>query len=147
MTITYAATLGKHNITLPDDLLAGVEVPVLTCGQVQGDVGIFPRAPIGRAELNSAVPVPAAGIAVVRGESVTGRNSHILDAYLGDVFWLPVDGASDTSSVALGVLHVPAGSVAMLTHTDEHTSNGVGPGTYVVTGQREQADIIQRVAD
>lgn len=143
--ITYADTLGKHNISLPDDLIAAVEVPVLTTGQVQGDVGIFPRAPIGTAELDQAAKVPAEGIAVVRGESVTGSNSHILDAYLGDVYWLPA-GARD-GSVMLGVLHVPDGSVAMLTHTEEHTSNGIGAGTYVVTGQREQADEIRRVAD
>lgn len=146
MTITYAETLGKHNISLPDDLIADVEVPILETSQIQGDVGIWVRvAPIGKAELASSIKVPAEGIAVVRGETVTGGNSHILDAYLGDVYWLPAD--SRDGSVTLGVLHVPDGSVAMLTHTEEHTSNGIGFGTYVVTGQQEQAEIARRVAD
>ena len=143
-TLTYSQTLGKHNITLPDELLADVEVPILTTGQFQGDVGIFNRAAVGRAELEAMQQVPAKGIAVVRGETTTGANSHILDAYDGPVFWQPADRRDD---VTLGILHVPEGSVAMLTHTDEHSSNGIGPGTYVITGQREQADIVRRVAD
>lgn len=145
-TLTYADTLGKHNISLPDDLIADVEVPVLTGPQCQGDVGIWPRAVIGAAELDRATVVPAEGIAVVRGEATTGGNAHILDAYHGDVFWLPADGRS-SDALALGVLHVPEGSTAMLTHTEEHTSNGIGPGTYRLTGKREQADEIRRVAD
>lgn len=145
-TLTYADTLGKHNISLPDDLIADVEVPVLTGPQCQGDVGIWPtsKAPIP-AELTDADKVPAEGIAVVRGEATTGGNAHILDAYHGDVYWQPVSDRSD--ALTLGVLHVPEGSTAMLTHTEEHTSNGIGPGTYVLTGKREQADKIRRVAD
>lgn len=143
MTTTYADTLGKHNITLPDPDLADLEVPVLTVPQRQGDVGVWPRSPIGEAELEGAVRVPAEGIAVVRGET-TGGNAHILDAYHGDVYWLATDGFD---RITLGVLHVPEGSVAYLTHTDEHGSNGIGPGTYRLTGKREQRDEIQRVAD
>lgn len=144
MTITYAETLGKHDITLPDDLIADIEVPVLTGPQCQGDVGIWPRPALGAAELSQAKPVPPEGITVVRGET-TGDNAHILDAYHGDVYWLPINDRAD--ALTLGVLHVPEGSVAMLTHTEEHTSNGIGPGTYRLTGKREQADEIRRVAD
>lgn len=136
-TLTYADTLGKHNITLPPDLIADAEVPVLTVGQFQGDVGIRPRPTIGRAELAGMAKVPAAGVEVVKG-----IHAHILDAYDGDVFWQQMD-----DGLTIGVLHVPEGSVAMLTHTDEHGSNAMGPGTYELTGKREQAEIERRVAD
>lgn len=137
-TITYGTTLGKHGITLPDDLIADVEVPILTGSQCQGDVGIFRRwSPVGKAELSTMIKVPADGVTIVQG-----INAHILDAYLGDVFWAAGDGG-----LLIGVVHVPEGSVAVLTHTDEHTSSGVGPGTYRVKGKREQAQEIQRVAD
>jgi hypothetical protein len=145
MTITYADTLGKHNITIPAELVAGAEVPVMSGPQAQGDVGIWPRVTAGRVELDGMVAVPAAGVAVVRGEAATGGNAHILDAYHGDVFWQPANPT--TGDVTLGVLHVPEGSVAVLTHTAEHGSTGIGAGTYRLTGKREQADELRRVAD
>jgi hypothetical protein len=45
------------------------------------------------------------------------------------------------------VLDVAKGATAYLIHTDEHGANGIGPGTYRLTGKREQADEIRRVAD
>lgn len=144
-TITYTDTLSKHHITLPDPDLADLEVPVLTGPQRQGDVGIWPRPPAGPAQLADMVKVPAAGIPVVRGETSTGGNAHILDAYHGDVYWQPIDRPHD--GITLGVLHIPDGSVAYLTHTDEHGCNGIGPGTYRLTGKREQAEMVRRVAD
>ena len=83
--------------------------------------------------------VPVEGVRVVRGEA-TG-NAHILHAD-GPAMWAP-----SSDGLRLGVLHVPAGSVAWLIHTDEHGANGIAAGTYVVTGKREQADEIRRVAD
>lgn len=142
-TITFADTLGKHHINLPDPNLADLEVPVLTGPQCQGDVGIWPRPPVGAAELAQFVKVPPAGVPVVRGEATS--NTHILDAYHGDVYWQA--HTARAGEVLLGVVHVPAGSVAYLTHTDEHGSNGIGPGTYRITGKREQADEIRRVED
>lgn len=135
--ITYADTLGKHNIEIPESLIAETEVPVLAGNQAQGDVGIWQRPTIGAAELSKMTKVPAAGIDVVKG-----THTHILDAYHGDVFW-----AALPDDLTIGILHVPVGSVAMLTHTDEHGSNGIGPGTYELTGKREQHAEIQRVAD
>jgi hypothetical protein len=64
MTITYADTLGKHNITIPAELVAGAEVPVMSGPQAQGDVGIWPRVTAGRVELDGMVAVPAAGVSV-----------------------------------------------------------------------------------
>lgn len=139
-TLTYADTLGKHNITLPDDLIAGVEVPVLTGPQAQGDVGIWPRPKLGTAERAAFTAVPSAGLPIVQG-----TNTHILDAYQGEVLWSPA--VQRAGEVTIGILEVPVGAVAYLTHTDEHTTNGIGPGTYRITGKREQADEIRRVAD
>ena len=138
MTVTYAEALGKHNIALPDELIADVEVPVISGAQAQGDVGIFPVAP-GTA-MRTMEPVPAAGVIVVKGE-----NTHILDAYAGTVLW--ARAPERQGGVTLGYLFVGDGGVATLTHTDEHTTNGIGAGTYRVTGKREQADEIRRVAD
>lgn len=139
-TLTYADTLGKHNIALPDELLADLEVPVLTAPQAQGDVAWWPRPRVGKAERAGFAPVPVAGLVIVRG-----TNNHILDAYQGEVLWSPA--VQRAGEVTIGILDVPEGSVAYLTHTEEHTTNGIGPGTYRVTGKREQRDIIARVAD
>lgn len=146
MTITFAEALGKHDISLPDEALADLEVPVLVgVPQRQGDVAVIPRPAASAAELATMQRVPPEGIAVVRGESSTGGNSHILDAYHGYVFWGP---ANDPDNITLlGVLHVPEGSVAYLTHTDEHNSNGIGAGTWTIRGKRTQMDEERRVAD
>ena len=144
MTITLTQALGRHQISVADELLADIEVPVLTGPQRQGDILITPRAPIGRAELASFIPVPAEGVAVVRGEA-TG-NTHLLDALAGVVMWR-ANPATSPTDLTLGILHVPTGGVALLVHTDEHGANAVGPGTYRLTGKREMADEIRRVAD
>jgi hypothetical protein len=141
---TFADLLTPLGVDIPEGLIADAEVPVLTGPQRQGDVGIFPRAKLGKAEQAGALPVPAVGIAVVRGESTTGSNSHILQAD-GACTWTPAQAR--TGSVLLGVLHVPNGATAFLTHTDEHGCNAMGPGTYRITGKREMADEIRRVAD
>lgn len=144
MTMTFTDVLARHNVTLPDSILADLEVPVLTGPQRQGDVGIFPRPTLGGAELAGMTPIPADGIPVVRGEA-TG-NTHILDALTGVCLWR-AHTASIDGDVVLGILHVPDGGVAMLIHTDEHSANGIGPGTYTLRGKREQAEEIRRVAD
>lgn len=143
MTMTLTAALARHDISVADELLADIEVPVLTGPQRQGDVLVIPRAKLGAAERTVMVVVPREGIPVVRGEA-TG-NTHLLDAVQGIVLWSParVSGAE----VTLGVLHVEADSVAHLLHTDEHGCNAIGPGTYTLHGKREQAEEIRRVAD
>ena len=40
----------------------------------------------------------------------------------------------------------PDGSDVETVHTDEHGANGIGPGLYALTGKREQANEIRRVA-
>lgn len=142
-TMTLEKALARHNIAVADELLADIEVPVLTGPQRQGDILIIPRAPIGEAELASMTHVGREGVAVVRGEA-TG-NTHLLDAVDGDVFWRAHEGQA--GDVLLGVLYVPQGSTAHLLHTDEHGCNAIGAGTYTLHGKREMADEIRRVAD
>lgn len=142
-TMTLADALARHNLTAADELLASIEVPILTGPQRQGDVLIVPRAPLGVAEREAMTPVPASGVNVVQGES-TG-NAHILDAVQGEVMW--VAARTTTTDLTLGVLHVGADSVAHLIHTDEHGCNAIGPGTYRLVGKREMAEEIRRVAD
>lgn len=144
MSMTLTDALARHNVTVADDLLASIEVPILTGPQRQGDVLIVPRAKAGVAELEAMDPVPAAGVKVVVGEA-TG-NTHILDAVDGVVLWRR-NPATSTTDLTLGVVHVPEGAVAHLVHTDEHGVNAFGPGTYRLVGKREQAQELRRVAD
>lgn len=143
MTITFAEVLGAHGITIPDDTLAELEVPVITgLPQRQGDVAIVPRKPATSAELSQMAVVPAEGVQVVRGEA-TG-NTHLLHAS-GECRFRPV--VASGPSTLLGVLTVAEGAECFLIHTDEHGANGIGPGTYELRGKREQADQIRRVQD
>lgn len=143
MTMTLTQALARHDITAADEALAEIEVPILTGPQRQGDILVIPRAQLGAAELPAMTQVPREGVAVVRGEA-TG-NTHLLDAVDGVVLWQPTQAR--VGEVTLGILHVEAGSAALLIHTDEHGANGIGPGTYTLHGKREMADEIRRVAD
>ena len=138
-TATFRDVLGRHDITVPDETIAEITVPVLSGPQRQGDIGIFPREPLTAAEREQAVPCPREGIAVVSGEA-TG-NTHMLSAD-GDVLWL-----EKSAGLLLGVIEVAPSATGYLIHTDEHGANGLAPGCYRVHGKREQADEIRRVAD
>lgn len=137
MTLTYETALCAHDIDVPDHLVAQAEIPVLTSLQLQGDLAIIPTKPSKKV----GDPVPADGIQVVRGEATA--NTHWLDAYHGTVLWAPAGAGGQD----LGVVTVPKGAVAVLTHTDEHGCNAIGAGTYLIRRQREQADEIRLVAD
>lgn len=141
-TLTFEEVLGLHGVSVPDETVAALSVPVLSDPQRQGDVMIVPRKPFTAKDRKMARPVLARGVAVVRGEA-TG-NTHLLHAE-GDVLWLPAEVADD--GVRLGVVEVSAGAVAYLIHTDEHGANAMAPGTYSLHGKREQAQIVRRVAD
>lgn len=136
---TIGSVLALHDITVPDETIAELEVPVLSGPQRQGDVLIVPRKPMTAAERKSAKPVPREGVAVVRGEA-TG-NTHLLHAE-GEVLW-----SERRADLLLGVVEVPEGATAYLIHTDEHGANAMNRGTYALHGKREQADIVRRVAD
>jgi hypothetical protein len=133
---TLATLIEEHGITVLDHLDTDVTVPVNTGMQRQGDVLVAPRnvSP-------ATTPVPAAGVPVVRGEN--GGNTHTIVAD-GPVY-LDLRTA-DTRNLVLALLTVPPGSIAYLAHP-EHAYTGIGPGTYVVKRQREQADELRIVAD
>lgn len=135
---TYGKLLEQHSISIPEHLQADAEVPVLTGAQAQGDVGIFP---IAETTLKTFADIPAGGLAVVRGEA--GGHTHWLDGE-GNVQFAFAESSSGT---LLGELVVGMESTAWLTHEDEHGSNAMGPGVYMLCGKQELAEQIRRVAD
>lgn len=138
MSMTYQDALDKVGVTVPDHLIADAEVPVLTGPQAQGDLLIVPMT----ATNVKLVPVPDKGVQLVLGEA-TG-NSH----WLHRGFDSPgVEFARVTEGQCIAVVKVPDGQSAQLIHTDEHGSNGIGPGVYGIHEKREQADQIRRVTD
>lgn len=139
MVHTIGSVLALHDITVPDETIADLEVPMICGAQRQGDILIIPRGPLTEAERKLAVQVPATGVAVVRGEA-TG-NTHLLHGE-GDVVW-----TARQVGVLLAVVEVGDEATGFLIHTDEHGANAMGPGTYELHGKREQAEQIRRVAD
>lgn len=144
-TRTFAEALGKHGVTIPDHLEAQAEVPVigLEPGKTawrQGDVymRLEQHTPIGAG-------VPARSVKVVEGDA--DRNSHILDCPNGR--WHP--GTYVHPVADYGLVAVPAGEVAYLTHTSEHGSIGLAGGetgaTYRLWSQVEFAAELRRAAD
>ena len=134
---TYEQVMGAHDVEIPAHLIADAEVPVLTGLQVQGDVAIVPHRPGKSGE--KPIEVPREGVPVVRGES--GGNTHLLVAVDGPVLWSP-----SSNPMTLGQVTVPKGATAFMLHP-EHGAMGMGPGSYLVRRQREQADEIRRVQD
>lgn len=143
MATTYGSALAKIGVTLPQHLVADVEVPILTKPQDQGDLKIVPA---DLDEFDTAgvdwVPVPDNGIQVVVGEA-TG-NAHWLHRGFDSpgVLWARLD-----QGLLLAVVRVPEGESGELIHTDEHGCNAFGAGDYVIRGKQELADQIRRVAD
>lgn len=141
---TFTQILATHDIDCPDQALADIEVPIFNGNQRQGDVGIWRRVGVGQAELGTFSPVPTDGLAIVRGET-TGGNAHILQPANGVTYWQANNPTA--GDILIGLLHVPEGATCYLIHTDEHGANGIAPGTYRITGKREMAEEVRRVAD
>lgn len=135
---TLATLIDETGVDVLDYLDRQELVPVLTGLQVQGDVAVVPHRP-GIASPKAA-PVPSAGVAVVRSES--GGNTHLLLAE-GPCSWTAMPASTD---LTIGVLDVPDGSTAYLAHP-EHGYLAMGPGSYLIRRQREQADELRMVAD
>lgn len=137
-TMTYSEALAKVGTTVPDHLQADAEIPILTGPQAQGDLIILP-VDEGDYKLG---PVPDEGVQIVFGEA-TG-NSHYLHRGFDSagVTYTRVD-----EGLRIAVIRVPEGQSAQLIHTDEHGSNGIGPGLYAIHQKRELADEIRRVTD
>jgi hypothetical protein len=134
---TLATLIDRYGIAVDDHLALDLTVPVLTGMQRQGDVLVIPTPTTGPA----TTPVPAGGVPVVRGEA--GGNTHAVVAD-GDVRC--DTRQADVWDLTLAVLTVAEGATAWLGHL-EHGYNGIGPGTYTLRRQREQADVIRVVAD
>lgn len=140
-TLTIAEAVDRYGVDVLDHLDRTVTIPVVDGPQCQGDLLVLPVALAKRVTVRKTatwLDVPAAGLPVVRGEA--GGNTHTL---LGGRWTTDVD---DLENLALGVVDVPAGTVAYLAHP-EHAYAGIAPGLYVIRRQREQADIVRLVAD
>lgn len=136
-TMTAAALEERTGVQIHEHLERQVAIPVHAgVPQRQGDVLFVPRPDVPAA----VTRLTTAGYPVVRGEN--GGNTHALHADTGTAFYTPATSAG----LRLGVLTVADDSVAILSHP-EHGFMGFGPGTYVVTRQREQADEIRMVQD
>lgn len=138
--LTLADAETAFGVQVDDHHDRRADIPVLNGLQFQGDVAVVPT----RHATPATTPVPAAGVAVVRGED--GGNTHLLLA-AGTVTFDPSPTAGiDPSDLDLGRLTVPAGSTAYLAHP-EHAFTGIAPGTYTIRRQREQADVARFVQD
>lgn len=134
---TITDLIATHGVDVDPHLDRQATVPVSTGLQRQGDIIVIP-APAVRVGATAEKSVPQCGVAVVRGEA--GGNTHLLLAD-GPVRYDPAP-----ADLTLGVLTVDAGATAYLAHP-EHGYAGIGPGTYVIRRQREQADEIRMVQD
>ena len=123
-------------VTVFDYLARDAEVPVVTIAACQGDVSV---RRIDDA-VTATVPLPKAGVPVVRGEA--GGNTHSLHG--AGVFFAPSDGSA--GELLLGTLSVPDGCEAVLAHP-EHGFLAIAPGTYEIGRQREWAGDWRMVAD
>lgn len=138
MTPTTIADLTERTgVAVVADWPADCIIPVLTGVQRQGDVIVIPS------DEAATTSVPATGTPVVRGES--GGNTHAIHADADSGVCCDTLTADPTSLIVARLL-VPSGATAWLAHP-EHGFLGVGPGTYEVRRQREQADELRMVAD
>jgi hypothetical protein len=136
---SLGSVLTAHGRDVLDHLDRESAVPVADFAR-QGDVLVVPDR-IRRVWRPAATPLPAAGIAVVRG-----RSPHAVHLLVGEG---PVAFDALPSSPemqTLGVLGVGEGGTAFLIHP-EHGAVGFPPGDYTVVRQREQADVARFVED
>ena len=134
-TMTVAEAEARFGHDVDEHLERDLEIPVLTGPQRQGDILFVPAVVKAATD-----PIPQAGYPVIRGEN--GGHTHALHTDTGHCFYTPT---SRTDGV-LGTLTVAEESSAVLAHS-EHGFMAFGPGSYTVTRQREQADVIRSVAD
>lgn len=135
---TLAQAIDHYGVDVDPHLDRQTTIHVTNGLQAQGDVIVVPAS---MALPTATTPVPLTGVPVVRGEA--GGNTHLL---LPDGPVMFDQRAVSATSLVLGVLTVPVGSVAYLAHP-EHAYSGVGPGTYELRRQREMADELRLVAD
>lgn len=132
MTLAQAVELTGKEVLDYLDHEAGV--PTVTSAACQGDVSIFRTETDPRA----TTPMPKGGVIVVRSEA--SQNTHSIHPN-GPVFF-----DYREADLMLGVLTVPEGSSALVSH-QEHGALEVLPGTYRVGRQREFAGEWRMVTD
>ena len=125
--------LTPHNVEIPAHLAADAEVPVCHGLVRQGDILVIPTKSGAVANL---VPIPAEGIAVVRGEA--GGNTHLL---VGSGHFAQRNQGTDCGTLVVG-----EGETAWLIHP-EHGGQGIGTGSYLIRRQREQREALSLVHD
>lgn len=138
ITLTHKIVAERTNTTIPPHLEAQAEVPVATNGWRQGDV--FVRRETHPTPKAAPIALTGTGHKVVAGDA--DRNSHILN---GDGAFYP--GALVNPTLDYGLLIVPEGGVAVLTHTGEHGSVAFGEGCWRVWGQASYEAELRRAAD
>lgn len=141
---TYQQVAERTATTVPPHLEAQMTVPVVEQPKAarQGDVMVVPHAapfPTGTMS-GTAITLTGTGHKVVQGDA--DRNSHILNGEGTFTTCQPVSRVAD-----YGILTVPTGGVAYLTHTDEHGSIGFGEGEWRVYGQVSHEQELRRAAD
>ena len=141
MTLTLESAIDRFGVDTLDYLDREASIPITDFGR-QGDVIVLPaRLVLAQIKYRATTPVPAEGVAVVRGEN--GGNTHLLVAD-GDVYFDAREAS--TADLTLGTLTVAEGATAFLAHP-EHGYIGFLPGTYQVRRQREQAESLRLVRD
>lgn len=133
-TLTLGRAVEITGKEVLDYLDRDAHVPTVTQAACQGDVSIL------RADDKPATtPLPAKGVIVVKSEA--SSNTHSIHPN-GEVFF---DYRED-GSLLLGVLTVPEGSTALVSH-QEHGALEVTPGSYRIGRQREYQGEWQMVRD
>lgn len=139
-TTTLGELISAHGIDVLAHLDREAAVPVLDGLQFQGDLAVIPATgdTWTRGTQSGAVFVQAEGLPVI--EAVGGAHEHrLLPGTAGSVtFWSAGQGQD--------IGFVLASEPAYLAHP-EHGYLGIGPGSYVLRRQREQADEERLIAD
>ena len=123
---TLADVIARTGKDVLDHLDRQAAVPVVTAQACQGDVSILrvTSAP-------STEPMPSEVLVMPAQAS---PNDHTLHPH-GPCFWTPHTPTAP-GDVVLGILTVPEGSEAYLSH-QEHGALVIAPGTYRIGRQRE----------
>jgi hypothetical protein len=137
-TTTYSDVALRTGTTIPHHLEAQATIPVATRFWRQGDLYI--RRTSAPTPAGTPIHLTGTGHKVVQGEA--DRNSHILN---GDGTFHP--GVVLNRLTDYGMLVVPDGGLAVLTHTAEHGSIAFGPGKWRIWGQLSHEAELRRAAD
>jgi hypothetical protein len=116
----------EHDHAVDDQVVSSLDVPVLSGLQAQGDLLVVPGTAHRWQHAIDIRPVPAAGIAVLRGE-----HDHTLVA---DPDACRYATPSEPNETCIGLIEVTA--TAYVVHL-EHATIGIGPGVYALHRQRE----------